>query len=520
MVDRSRVFAIAGFVTSGIAAASLIAAFASPYWVESNKGVSPSGFERMGLWEACFHDYYPANRPVTSRRYEGCWPAISHEMRDLYDHFYPPWMRAVQAMTTLAMLQMLACVVINIIYFIRCCQGRLEHYLVLVSAVLGFLSALFLFISVIMFGVHVNSDRNWLPQPDSIYLSWAFGFCILAAILCLVAAMCLTTDFVRLRMEGDPYDLHVEVAASRQSAHYFGPPPEYDRALKSYDRRSDRVPPSHQNSGYSPPQPDSWHDGRRSYGKHSNTVTAPHHSVPQSESETDFEENKSDHQSECNSKPETGHNENKSYSRQSTKRNTSRPNGLYSETECGEETKSDSRSATGRTASSHTGRYSDSKPRYDSDKKRYDRHVDADRPSGHSARHPLSDSLSQYEEERSKDRHTQRPSRRNTDRSESHSQHINETRSNDRYSGTSRHSRSRRSEPEETRSSGRHGDTVPSSSRRSARHSECQSGHEESNLYDRRSSTARSRTTSPARQNSRRSQSQSQSRREATRQRY
>ena len=89
MVGRSRLFVFAGLAFSGLATAFLVASFASPYWVESKTSVAPSGFERMGLWVACFHNYYPTNRPISNKRYEGCWAAISYEMRDLYDHFYP-----------------------------------------------------------------------------------------------------------------------------------------------------------------------------------------------------------------------------------------------------------------------------------------------------------------------------------------------------------------------------------------------------------------------------------------------
>ena len=51
------------------------------------------------------------------------------------------WMRAVQVMVTLAMLQSVACVIIIIIiYFIHCCPFNRERIFVLVSAILSFVS--------------------------------------------------------------------------------------------------------------------------------------------------------------------------------------------------------------------------------------------------------------------------------------------------------------------------------------------------------------------------------------------
>lgn len=178
----------------------------------------------MGLWEACFHNYYPTIRPITTKRYEGCWTAMSYELQDLYDHFYPAWMRGVQAMVTMSMLQEVASVVLNIIYFIHCFSGAKERIIVLVSAILNFVSAFFCTISTIMFGVQVNSDRQWLPQPDSNYLSWAYGFCILGAILCLFAGMCSITDYFRLRADSSR-DMPNGRAATYEADYSMAPPP-------------------------------------------------------------------------------------------------------------------------------------------------------------------------------------------------------------------------------------------------------------------------------------------------------
>ncbi|KAL8581367.1 hypothetical protein ACOMHN_034445 [Nucella lapillus] len=528
MVERKRVFAVAGLLTSGFAATFLIGSFSSQYWVESNKSVSPSGFERMGLWEACFHNYYPINRPITNKKYEGCWAAISYDMRDLYDHFFPSWMRAVQGMMTLAMLQAVACVIINIIYFIHCCTGRMERYFALISAIIAFIAALFLFISTIMFGIHVDQDRNWLPQPGSIYLSWAFGFGILAAILLLVSAMCMITDFIRLRMEGGPYDRHEDLMTSRQNARYAAPPQKYDAAVK-YEKRSESAPPpSHLNPGYSPPQADSWHNGRNSGHRKTNAVPPPPPSPsppppppPQkerySQSEDDDEgvklngrNNKGSRQKGRHSDSEAEEHDEKPQSRR--KKKVPRQNGHYSAPEYDYD--SDDRSRESETHS-RTGRPSHRKPKAqheDEDKKPHERHASKEHSSRRSgARQSESDPHSHTDgEKKSHDRHTERSSRHGSRRSEPRSRSNDETRSVDRHSNSSRHSRpnprysEQFPEEEEVRTHSKRVDGLEQSSRRKARNSESQSGREESKLYSRRSGSSKS----PSRQNSRRSESQ------------
>lgn len=225
-MDKSRVFAIAGFVFSCVAAAFLVASFASPYWVESKKAVAPSGFQNMGLWVVCFHNYYPTDRPITNKRYEGCWQAVSYEMRDLKAHFYPSIIMAVQVLVTLSLMMSLTIVVFNVVYFVHCCPFGIEKGFVLAGAILSFISALFLAISTIIFGVKVDQDREWLPQPDANYLSWAFGFAILACLLHIFGGSCMATDFYRLFM-ADRYD---RGSAAPPPVKYSAPPPQYNRA--------------------------------------------------------------------------------------------------------------------------------------------------------------------------------------------------------------------------------------------------------------------------------------------------
>lgn len=72
-----------------------------------------------------------------------------------------------------------------------------------------------------MFGVRADTDRQWLPQPDANFLSWAYGFCILSGILSILGGMCMMTDFFKLRLE---------------SNYVKRPPPQYAPQVVQYRR--------------------------------------------------------------------------------------------------------------------------------------------------------------------------------------------------------------------------------------------------------------------------------------------
>lgn len=52
-----------------------------------------------------------------------------------------------------------------------------------------------------MFGIKADVDRQWLPNPDSNFLSWSFGFCVLSGFFSIFAGMCLLADYLRIGVE-------------------------------------------------------------------------------------------------------------------------------------------------------------------------------------------------------------------------------------------------------------------------------------------------------------------------------
>jgi hypothetical protein len=64
-----------------------------------------------------------------------------------------------------------------------------------------FFAALLITISVSMFGYNADVNRQWLPNPDSNFLSWSFGFCILSGFFSIFAGLCLGADWMVAKEE-------------------------------------------------------------------------------------------------------------------------------------------------------------------------------------------------------------------------------------------------------------------------------------------------------------------------------
>ena len=53
--------------------------------------------------------------------------------------------------------------------------------------------------SVTLFGIKSDVDRQWFPRPDQNFLSWAFAFVVISGFFLVFAAMCLTFDAIRIQ---------------------------------------------------------------------------------------------------------------------------------------------------------------------------------------------------------------------------------------------------------------------------------------------------------------------------------
>ncbi|PVD31869.1 hypothetical protein C0Q70_07293 [Pomacea canaliculata] len=203
LTGTKRAITIFGLIFTCLAFVCMIVCFTTPHWLERfpykrNTKV----FVRLGLWEACFNDwqYY---KDYLGKRYNGCWWIFHFEYRPVWPWLNPPWLLAVQIMMTLALMLHMTTIVFNILYFVGCCPPHKEQSYVRASWIMNFLAGAFITISSIIFAIKADTDRQWLPNPDSNYLSWSFGFCVLSGFFSLFAAICLLADYMRFRFEDE-----------------------------------------------------------------------------------------------------------------------------------------------------------------------------------------------------------------------------------------------------------------------------------------------------------------------------
>ncbi|KAL3892219.1 hypothetical protein ACJMK2_004449 [Sinanodonta woodiana] len=173
--------------------------FSSPNWLESYSE-SQSTFVRLGLWEACFRNYRN-DRDQLAKTYDGCWWIFSYEYRPIWQWLSPRWFLAVQIIMTLVLILTLVTTLMTLLFMIGCCPDRRAATTQLTNSLLMFGLGLLIAISVIIFGVQSDTDRQWLTRPDQNFLSWSFGLVVLAGFFAIFAGMCLLVDSLRLKAQ-------------------------------------------------------------------------------------------------------------------------------------------------------------------------------------------------------------------------------------------------------------------------------------------------------------------------------
>ncbi|RUS87750.1 hypothetical protein EGW08_004496 [Elysia chlorotica] len=219
-LDRTkRLVATFGLIFTISAFICIVVAFATPHWLERfpHKRMTRV-FVRMGLWEACFNNwtYY---KDYLSKNYNGCWWIFHFEYRPVWPWLNPPWFLTIQIMMTLGLMLHMVTVVLNILYYVRCLPKEKEKRYVMATGVMMWLSFLLIGISVTIFGIKADVDRQWIPNPDSNFLSWSFGCACLSGFFSVFSALCLTVDHMRITEE--------EERAKRGPAYAVKPNPRF-----------------------------------------------------------------------------------------------------------------------------------------------------------------------------------------------------------------------------------------------------------------------------------------------------
>lgn len=194
IATSSLIFTICAFVC-------MVVAFATPHWLERfpHKRMSRV-FVRMGLWEVCFNDwtYY---KDYLGKKYNGCWWIFHFEYRPVWNWLNPRWLLAVQCMMALGLTLHLLIIVINIMYYVRYLAKEKEQKYLKIAMSMQWLAAALISISVTIFGIKADIDRQWLPNPDSNFLSWSFGCAVLSGFFSIFSAMTMSVDYMRIKEE-------------------------------------------------------------------------------------------------------------------------------------------------------------------------------------------------------------------------------------------------------------------------------------------------------------------------------
>lgn len=218
---RKSILSLTGIILTALSTLFHIIGFSTPNWLESFPQAR-SRFDKLGLWSACFI-HFGYDRDSLGKEYNGCHWIYSYEYRPIFDWLNPKWLLTVQIMMTLVLI-------INLITCALSLLGRLDLMLPyhqapsqFVLAGMMFLSDFLMAISVILFGVQSDVDRQWIPRPDQNYLSWSFGLVVVAGFFGIFAAMCFLFDGFRLKFEeekqsraADPYKQYKKGAAVPQ----------------------------------------------------------------------------------------------------------------------------------------------------------------------------------------------------------------------------------------------------------------------------------------------------------------
>lgn len=156
---------------------NLTANSADRWW----EALEPQEFENIGLWQICFN-MYRHRFDFYGKIYTGCWWLFSPEIRQLFSWVSTPWFRVVQAFSTLSMISMLFALAMVYILARSKNLGKISSRYVLTTAFVTLMSAVFMTIAVLVFGI-CGRNRDWMPRWQQNWFGWSFKVAIVSCIL-------------------------------------------------------------------------------------------------------------------------------------------------------------------------------------------------------------------------------------------------------------------------------------------------------------------------------------------------
>lgn len=178
--------------------------FSTHFWLESDKNYrTSSGFESLGLWEACFKDF-SHKTSYNGKLYNGCWWMFSYEYEPIREWLNPPWLVAIQVMMTVSLLLQLVGSIIGVLVFLGVCPGVANFLALLSISVMTLVGGIISAVCLILFGVKSDQpqvEANWIYFPDKNFLSWSYALVAVSGFLSLFGSMCGFVAAMTARLE-------------------------------------------------------------------------------------------------------------------------------------------------------------------------------------------------------------------------------------------------------------------------------------------------------------------------------
>ena len=219
MANRRDLLLIVGLVLSGFASLFLVIGFSTSHWLELNTNyITQSGFENLGLWEACFKKFVH-QRDYTNKLFNGCWWTFSEEYRPIWSYINSSWFLGIQIMMTLTLVMEIMTVLIAILLLIKCCPGKHSVIGLFILGGTTVVSGILTAISVIIFGAKSATDNHWIESPEKTIVSWSFYCVVFSGFLILFAGVFIIVAALHAKLVDDYDRRPARYAPSHESRH-------------------------------------------------------------------------------------------------------------------------------------------------------------------------------------------------------------------------------------------------------------------------------------------------------------
>lgn len=165
-----------------------IISFFAPYWLQSvptEMAPNPK-FENLGLWWVCLNGYHDKDHQYDQKLY-GCMHIRLEEYDFIRSEIQPPFFVATQFFYTLSFIAILIAIVLVLMYLL--CVD--DYYRVSVLRWTGIdliIAGALATIALVIFGA-LGDNRDFMPDWENNYLSWAFGLGVVGALFDYIAGI-------------------------------------------------------------------------------------------------------------------------------------------------------------------------------------------------------------------------------------------------------------------------------------------------------------------------------------------